>query len=331
MSSPDIPAPIVTEHRLWLLQAMKVGAKHHVRHARPWAHNLVNLSIFGGNLALLVGLLAMGSWTPWWLHVLVAGPLFGLGCYTLIAFVVHEASHDLFILNVDKVKRRTWNRFFGWFCSVPFGLHYINHWEEGHRVHHAHPLEPVDPQRFNVATGWPLARLVLAFVLIPFYAHLYRLFGKRPAGRSRSSPLVLVGYVLIWAVVGGLSVHAWGWSSLAVIVWGQQWTNVLNQIKGALEHGGAAGSDPELLLRSRSTLFPLLGMLGIYNATIYHFEHHLHVKVPWYALAAYHREIAALVPERLRPDVFNRRILDQLRGRLGASGQGPLPHSPRPA
>lgn len=310
---------------------MKVGAKHHVRHGRPWAHNLLNVSILAGNLAFLVGLLALGAWVPWWLHVLVAGPLFGLGCYTLIAFVVHEASHDLFVLSADKSKERTWNRVFGWLCSVPFGLHYVNHWEEGHRIHHAHPLEEVDPQRFNVATGWPMARLVLALIFIPFYAHIYRLFGKRPAGRSRSSPGVMVGFVLIWVALSALAVSAWGWSSLGAILWGQQWINVFNQVKGALEHGGAAGADPELLLRSRSTLVPFAGLLGIYNATIYHFEHHLHPKVPWYALPAYHQEIAALVPEPLRADVFNRRVLDQLRGRIGASGQGAPTSRPRSA
>lgn len=316
------PHPSSAARRAWLIQAMKTGARYRARAIHAPAHNAINLTVLSLNVLALVGLLALGAILPGWLHLILAGPLFGLGCYTLIAFVVHEASHDLFILSSDKGNERWWNRFFGWCCSVPFGLHYLKHWEEGHRVHHTDPLEAQDPQRFNVATGWPLVRVVLGLVFVPFYVYLHRFTTKLPAGRTRSSPWVMVAFVAFWAVVGLLATGAWGGSCLWVILWGHQWASALNHGKGALEHGGPMGADPELLLRSRTSLVPFAGLLGIYNATIYHFEHHLHPKVPWYALPAFHREIVGLVPAALADDIFNRRILDQLRGRIGATGQG---------
>jgi fatty acid desaturase len=88
--------------------------------------------------------------------------------------------------------------------------------------------------------------------------------------------------------------------------------SALNQLKGALEHGGTIGHDPNPLLRSRSTLLPLRWLLMPFNISL-HFEHHLNATVPWYSLPMYHRTVRALVPETERTRYFSRSALASLR------------------
>ncbi|MEC9398025.1 MAG: fatty acid desaturase, partial [Myxococcota bacterium] len=101
------------------------------------------------------------------------------------------------------------------------------------------------------------------------------------------------------------------------ILMAMQILSALNEIKGALEHGGEVAFHPEPLLRSRTSLFPGRNLIMPLNISM-HFEHHLNHTVPWYDLMNYHRAIYPLVPEELRSNIFNHDILTQLRGELEA-------------
>jgi fatty acid desaturase len=87
---------------------------------------------------------------------------------------------------------------------------------------------------------------------------------------------------------------------------GAQVTAVLQQIKIAMEHGGAIASHPSIHLRSRTSHFPLRRLVMPFNISL-HFEHHLNASVPWYELARYERAIAGLVPAEIRSAVYSTR------------------------
>ena len=109
----------------------------------------------------LVGLAVAGAHLPAWLFVPLAPIPLGIlyfGCFVL---VVHEASHDMFVVFRDRQRQKRWNRAFGWAVAVVFATHYGKHWEHGHREHHVRPLEPADPQQHNILVGRPLLVRVL--------------------------------------------------------------------------------------------------------------------------------------------------------------------------
>ncbi len=69
-------------------------------------------------------------------------------------------------------RARRWNRRFGWLISIPFGINYRRHWEEGHHSHHIHPLEAEDPQTANLWTGARFVREFFLMLFVPGYVFL---------------------------------------------------------------------------------------------------------------------------------------------------------------
>lgn len=311
----EAPSP---HQREWLRAAVQAGRPMSARRHRPLPHNLINTCVLVAIVGTIAGTTALSSWLPPILFVVVGGLAYGLAFYASLGIVVHEASHRMFFLSQHAQRTRAANRVVGWICSVPFAIHYERHWEHGHAVHHAQPFEPEDPQAFNAATGCPLLRTVLPLLLAPGYFLFHRLLQKRPSGRGGSSGNVMLLFAGIWVVVGAATVLTLGWHVLAALVFGLQVLAALNQIKGALEHGGPVSADPNPLLRSRNTLFLGWPVLWLFYVSIFHFEHHLLPTVPWYALPRFHRAARERVPAALHQTIFNRHLLRQLAGRVGA-------------
>lgn len=302
----------------WIADAIRAGQPWHFRKKVRWKHNLINLLSLSGVIAALSLSVAASNWMSPWVYLPLAGCVFGLLYFSLFILVVHEASHGMFVILEDRRLHLRINRMFGWSCSIPFAVHYIKHWEEGHIEHHVRPLEPADPQQSNTLVGGALLKTVLMNAFIPCYLFLERtVLRKRKFGKSTSSKGVIVVFVFFWAFV--LTLVAWlvnPWASGALF-FGLHILSAWNHIKGSLEHGGAIGKEADPFLRSRSTFFPGRQILMPWNITL-HFEHHLNFSVPWYDMVRYHKAIRDIVPQQVWDEVINHHPFAQLSGKLGA-------------
>ena len=308
----------------WVRAAVLAGHRYHFRHKKPAVHNAINLGALAFLIAAIAGVLFASREVTPAVYVPVAAIAFGLLYFGLFVLVVHEASHQMFLLSRDRHRRRRMNRIAGWCVALLFATHYAKHWEEGHLEHHVRPLEPDDPQQHNILTGRELLVRVLANLFVPGFLFLERtiLRTRRAGGKSTSSSGVIVAFVAIWAAIVAASSTLLGWPAALALFLGIHVLAALNQIKGALEHGGAIGREPDPFLRSRSTFFALRNLIMPFNITL-HFEHHLNYSVPWYDLPRYHRDLRAIVPAEVLAGVINERPLAQLSGRLGGASATP--------
>jgi len=304
----------------WVRRAILAGHRYHYRHKSPWAHNARNLGAFSFLGAAIAAVLwASGRVAPV-LYVPSAAFTFGLIYFAMFVLVVHEASHQMFLISRSRARRRRLNRVAGWCVALLFATHYVRHWEEGHLEHHVRPLEPNDPQQHNLLTGKQLLVRLLANLFVPGFLFLERTIfrTRRAGGKSTSSTGVIAAFVAIWTVILTVAGTLLGAPAAVALFLGIHVLAALNQIKGALEHGGAIGREADPFLRSRSTFFALRSVVMPFNITL-HFEHHLNYSVPWYDLGRYHRDLRAIVPAPILAGVINRRPLAQLGGRLGGA------------
>ncbi len=298
------------ERAAWLKRAIAAGAEFHVRHEPRWRHNLVNLAALAGCLAIVAVIARSSTLLPWWGHLPLGGFLMACVDLGLFVLVIHEASHDMFVVARDADRTLRWNRLFGRLFSAPFFTDYIRHWEEGHRAHHLQPCVPgKDPQRFPV-NGRPLLKTIAKVLLVPGYVLKLNPSAAYP-GRLRRT---LVG-LAVWVALGATALlEGVSWTFPAACVLGLEGLMVLNLLKIAQEHGSGLLDLPDVMLRSRTYFYPLRWLCSPFNIN-YHFEHHLHFKVPWYRLPAYHRRVREIMPEPLRPYFFHRDYWAQLMNR----------------
>jgi len=284
-----------------------------------FVHNTINVGLFALLLAAQFAIVASHDVVSPYVYVPLAGALLGALYFACIILVVHEASHNMFVILKDRDAQKFWNRLFGWPVSVFYAAsHYGKHWERGHLEHHVRPLLLTDPQRFNVLVGPTLYKRLALELLVPGYLFLARtvLRKRAPGGKSSSSLWVILLFVGLWAgMLTLLTIYAGGHVALAVY-FGMHVLSCLNQVKGSLEHGGEIGREEQFYLRSRTTFFPLRRLLMPFNITL-HFEHHLNFCVPWYDLVKYHRAIRPLVPDNVWNAVINEHPYMQLSGELG--------------
>jgi len=303
----------------WVKAATVAGQRFHFKTKNAFVHNTINLGAFALLLALQIATLALHDIVSPYIYVPVAALILGALYFACIILVVHEASHNMFVLLKERKAQRFWNRFFAWPVSVLYAAsHYGKHWERGHLEHHVRPLLPTDPQRFNVLVGRTLYKRLALELFVPGYLFLARtvLRKRAPGGKSSSSLWVIVLFVALWAgILTLLTMYVGGHVALALYL-GMHVLSCLNQIKGSLEHGGRIGHEEAFYLRSRTTLFFLRRLLMPFNITL-HFEHHLNFCVPWYDLVSYHRALRPIVPRNVWDAVINYHPYMQMSGALG--------------
>lgn len=302
----------------WIQQGIKLGNTYHYRQKKTVVHNSLNLAMLILILAFVVSLLYLGNVLPFWLYIPLGAVGFGLVYFMLFILVVHEASHNMFILLKNLKQARAWNRCFGWLVCIPFGVEYIKHWEVGHQIHHVYPVEPQDPQNCpeTVRTGNKLFQYLAKVLFIPGYAIL-RIDSSCPAEKEYDSNWWLtIGSVVVWLVSMSLETILLDWQVAIASFLGIQVLVTLNTIKITIEHGGTVGRRNNYWLRSCSSFFPFRRILMPFNISL-HFEHHLNYCVPWYDLEEYHRQMKAIVPGELEADIFkfNNEIWQQINSR----------------
>lgn len=291
----------------WIKRCPAAGMELHAMKQDPVRHNLINLASATLLWGAVAAVIAAGLLVPWYLYVPVAGLLLGCTFFGHFILLIHECSHDMFVLSRDRKRQARLNRLLGILSAGMFFTDYLVHWEKGHRTHHLRPCEPEDPQDADPRTGRELYRSY-AFLLIPFSFML-----TNPSNRYGFSLKRLLGGLAFWLPLVALTWLFIGWQVPAALVLALHVVSVLNLTKKAQEHGAGLAEEPAMLLRSRTYFYPLQRLLSPFNIN-YHFEHHANFNVPWYLLPAYHEKLLAIVPEALHPYYFHRDYLAQLAG-----------------
>lgn len=279
-------------------------------------HNAINVMAAALLIGSFVAAIHAASWLPAVAYVAGGALVFGWLYFSLFVVVVHEASHDMFVLAATMPRTRLLNALAGNIVCIPFGINYEEEWRHGHIHHHNHPLERSDPQNCEAPVGRPLLLLLAKILLIPGYAlvltatrHSTAAAFRCPRGGARAVGRGPWWHALVQALFwAGVGLYSWRMTGslwpLAAMTLGVQVSTALNVIKVALEHGGdglAAASDRRL--RTRSTHFFTRALWMPFNISL-HFEHHLNMRVPWYRLGAFHSTLQDTLPLDLQRRVF---------------------------
>ena len=282
---------------------------HRLRHAA------INLGCLSGVVAAFPLLAAVVRDWPVWIAAPLLGLAYGNLIFSLFTLVVHEASHNQFLVLRSPVWRRRLNDAFGWAVCALFLRDFGRHWRVGHLLHHQRPLEEDDPQNCAkyVLVGKELRAKLLRVWLIPFYEfEAYRLWMRdlgdrcpKPEG-ERSAPAWLraAAFALGWAAILAwpLSVAPWTTAFTAVIAF--KTATTLNFLKSSMEHGGGYREDDDPRLRTRGLRFLGKSLCFPFCITPYHWEHHLVPGIPWYRLPRFRRAIAREIPAEQRAWIY---------------------------
>jgi fatty acid desaturase len=302
----------------WIQKGIVAGNQFHFQTKNSVLHNMINCCFFGLLLVGIGSIFSLSRVFPLALYIPFAGIALGLIFFSLFILVVHEASHRMFMICKGRNRSLFWNRLFGWTVSIPFGIHYVKHWEEGHHAHHLHPIEPTDPQNCpeRTTTGKGLLKWIARVLLIPGGSGLAEYYC--PTARKYAfNWKILLSQALFWLLFGIVSMVYLHWSVIVAAILGLKVAQILNQIKISMEHGGEIGQRENPFLRSCSSFFPLRRILMPFNIS-YHFEHHLNYCVPWYDLKKYHRELRKVIPQEWQHRIWhnNREVWAQLVGQV---------------
>ncbi len=283
----------------WLRKAMAAGRPLHVHKQDPRAHNARNLSAVGALLAGGIGIVLAGGvpGMPPALYLPLASALLGCLYMGLFVLVVHEASHDMFLLTSDRSRLRPVNRLAGRIVGAVFFTDYVRHWEVGHALHHTRCLMPEDPQDGRQDGLQTLRRSVALLLLVPFSFVAFNPSRRYPGHLRRS----LLG-LAIWAPALAAAGLIGGWMAPVAMLAGLHVLSLLNLLKKVREHGGMEVM-PHPGLRSRTWFHPLSALIAPFHLN-FHFEHHAHQKVPWYLLPTYHQRCRELMPAEVQRFYF---------------------------
>ncbi|NET38296.1 MAG: hypothetical protein F6K19_40905, partial [Cyanothece sp. SIO1E1] len=233
----------IREQPQWLRAGILLGNRFHFRHQHPSHHNRLNLSLLLSILLGAGGLAYLGTQLPPLVFIPLGAFGFGLIYFMLFILVVHEASHQMFIVLKNLQQARRWNRLLGWMVCIPFGVEYVKHWEIGHSIHHLHPTTSADPQNCaeTIYTGKPLFQKLAKDLLIPGYA-LLRIGHRCPAEQEYgSNRQLMMGAIGVWAVWLSLTTLYLSWAVAIASLLGLQILVGLNTLKITMEHGGKLG------------------------------------------------------------------------------------------
>lgn len=296
------------ERARWLKEAVQAGGEFHAMKADPFKHNLINLTALAVWIGLGVALASLGDVLTWWLYLPLAIVGFGSLYFGNFILVVHECSHNMFVLSRDRERQRSLNRLIGQIASAPFFTDYLQHWEKGHTTHHLRPCEPDDPQDKDPITGPTLFKQLAKLVFIPGYFAVVNPSNQYGFSVKRFGlgVLGLGSMIAVGTLLGG-------WAAGVAMLLGMETLSVLNLCKKAQEHGCGLKDEPDPLMRSRTYFYALAPIGSPFNIN-YHWEHHANFNVPWYLLPAYHRRLREIVPKEVWPWMFHHRYWEQMRG-----------------
>ncbi len=292
----------------WMRDVVALGGEYHWTKMDPARHNLLNLTSAVLLWGAIFGTLALGRWMPAAVWIPLASGLVGCMLFGHYILVLHECSHNMFVLTKNRETQKRLNRLIGVVAGGMMFTDYVNHWEKGHTVHHLRPCEEDDPQDKNPITGPELYGQYARLALVPFYWLMIN-----PSNQYGFSVWRVLGGAALW---GPVITATWlwvGWAGPVALYIAFSLVMVLNMTKKAQEHGCGLEHEEFRLLRSRTYVYPTAFLTSPFNIN-YHFEHHANFNVPWYKLPEYHLKLKAMVPEALRPYYFHSDFFEQLSG-----------------
>ena len=293
----------------WIRKAVAAGGEFHSMKQVPWRHNLINLSSAAVLWTCILGVLAWGSVANPLVYVPVAAVLVGCMFFAHYILVIHECSHNMFLVFKDRKRQKSVNRWIGIVSAGAFFTDYVLHWEKGHTIHHLRPCEDDDPQDKHPLTGPDLYKHYAGLAFIPLY------FMKiNPSNQYGFSLKRFLGGLAAWVpalALTGFFISPW---APLVLLLSMHVLMALNMTKKAQEHGCGLKDEVFPELRSRTYLYPLSFMMSPFNIN-FHFEHHANFNVPWYLLPAYHEKLKSIVPGELYPYIFHHEWFQQLSGK----------------
>jgi fatty acid desaturase len=317
----------------WIREGIVRGRSFAANRQAPLSHNAVNLSLFALILLAFIAVALSKKVTPIAMYIPLGSLAFGYLFNLLATLVVHEASHNIFVLSKDSNRATFWNRLFGWMASIPIGLNYQEQWEKGHILHHLRIAETHDPETCHPRTGKALFIKVAKVLLIPGYVHFYGIFSGKGVNfecteneiRPRNLRLML-GVVAFWTTVVLLvrdHVPMEEIISVGVAIFlGMQVGVAFNVLRESLDHGGVTVAKNNIYLRAHTTLSSVRHLIQPLNVS-FQFEHHLNSNVPWYNLRKYHEALKQVVPPQLQPFLYTTGLQGVIRQMSG--NNAPIP------
>ncbi len=304
-----------SRHADWLVVAERAG-RPFVSVGSPALHNAVNLTCLGlllGALPLLHAVLA--GVAPRAVLAAILGLAGGVVIFSLFTLVVHEASHDRFLIVRSSRWRRRLNDAFGRAVCVLFFRDYDTHWRRGHLLHHRRALQADDPQNCDkyVLEGRALIAKLAKVWLFPLYElEFYRIWMRHlddrcpsAAGAPRFSMTTrTLLFAIGWTLILYYPLRAAPLLTVVTTLIAFKTATSLNFLKSSFEHGGGYAGTDDARLRTRGLVFPLRNLLFPFCVTPYHWEHHLVPAIPWYGLPAFRRAVRTLVPAGPREWIY---------------------------
>lgn len=316
----------------WIKDVINISRKYHVKKQSILKHNFINI----GSLSLLMFLSALVINLSFQasniIEIFFEGVSLGILLFGLAVLVVHESSHSMFLLSKNTKKQEKLNLFFGrlFSCIVEADFYDIA-WKNNHNIHHAHENETDDPQNYNITTKDLFKRRIL-YSLIPGSIFILQKNRKRnifnidegnPYYHSKISKNELIAKILflcfwfLFGIINWILTKNFSYFFVVLIAW--HYLFIINEIKGTLEHGGEHAIEHYREFRSKTTLFLLRPVFFPFNISI-HFEHHLNMRIPWYLLNKFRKEIAMVIPDEFKSKIYNHGIKDILAQINGHNG-----------
>lgn len=306
----------------WIKDVINISREYHVKKQNILKHNLINILSLSLLLFCSVLVIDLSFQANSVIEIIVEGVCLGALWFGLIILVVHESSHSMFWLSNNANRHEALNLFFGrLFSYIAEGDFFDTGWKHNHNLHHAHENETDDPQNYNITTKSLFIKRIL-YSLIPgsifiLQAHrkrnLFNIDEGNPYYHSKISKNELIAKILFLCFWSSLGIINWimtnniSYFFVVLIAW--HYLFIINEIKGTLEHGGQHGIEFYREFRSKTTLLLLRPVILPFNISI-HFEHHINMRIPWYLLNKFRKEIATVIPDEFKSKIYNHGIKD---------------------
>lgn len=286
----------------WKKEVRIIGQKFSIKNSNVLFHNILNLSVFSFLIFLFFFFNELASSLKA-LDIIYSVLGLTFVFFSLFVIVVHEASHNMFLIYSNKKNQKFLNRIFAYPISAISFQDYKFSWEVGHIKHHKEPLTANDPQNCPsfCLQGRKLLMAIFQVIFVPGKAVDFQ--SSCIAEKNNYDRGMVLG-IIAWVIIGISNYFLFNiWITIVQLI-AINLTMVINLVKVSMEHSGSLKSEEDVDLRSMSSFFIGRHLLLPFNISL-HFEHHLIMNIPWYNLKRFHDSIKEKLPGAIKSKVYN--------------------------